>query len=113
MDQFQRGDDADRARFDARCSIDKTYKRHSAAVEAELKKCRASGWNLPRDEILANLVGKEVLGVAASSNKTQASRRKITSKPINSRGDGASTQGRRGSSSDREALRKRLENVPL
>src|SRR5208337_1592401 len=113
MDQFQRNDDSDKARFDAKCSVDKVYKRHSAAVETELRKCRAAGWNLPRDEILANIIGKEVMGVSERSNGSQPARRRAVSKPINSRGDGTSAPSRRGPSSDREALKKRLENVPL
>jgi hypothetical protein len=112
-DQFQRADDADRAEYNARASVDKTWKRHQAEVERVLKQQRDRGWNVPRAEILANIVGKEVLQVTEQSNRPQPTRRKSVSKPVNSRGDSTSTPGKRGPSSEKEALRKRLENVPL
>jgi len=113
MDQFWRADASDKASYDAKCSINKTYKRYRDKVETELKKARDSGTNLSREQILRYLVGDEVLSMAERSSKPQAQRRKPVSKPMNSRGDGASTPGKRGPTSDREALRKRLENIPL
>jgi hypothetical protein len=113
MDQFYRGDAEDRAQYSAKASVNKTYKRYATEVETKLKQSRANGWNIPREEILANIVGKAALGMAEQSSKPKPTHRKSVSKPVNSRGDGASTQGRRGSSSDKEALRKRLENLPL
>jgi hypothetical protein len=113
MDTFYRNDAADKAQFDAKTTVNKVYKRHQAAVEAELKKARANGWNIPREEILANIVGKEVMQVANRSTQPQPTRRKSVSKPVNSRSDATSTPGKRNSSSEHEARKKRLENIPL
>lgn len=113
MDQFYRNDAEDRAQYEAKCSSNKVYKRHRTEVEKILKQARAGGMNLPREQILYNVVGREALGVSERNSSSQPTRRKSVSKPVNSRGDGASTPGKRGPSSDKEALRKRLENIPL
>ena len=114
MDAFYRNDASDKAQYDAKVHAgDKVYKRHQKAVEAELKRCRDRGFNVPREELLYREIGKEALNVAEQSTRSTATRRKPVSKPSNSRGDATSTPGKRGPSSDKEALRKRLENMPL
>ena len=113
MDAFYRNDAADKAQYDAKSSVNKVYKRHQATVEKKLQQARNNGWNIPREQILANVIGEEALKMAEQSSKPTPTRRKPVSEPSNSRGDGASTPGRRNSSSDKEALKKRLENIPL
>ena len=113
MDAFYRNDAADKAQYDAKATVNKVYKRHQATVEKKLQQARNNGWNIPREQILANVIGEEALKMAEQSSKPTPTRRKPVSKPSNSRGDGASTPGRRNSSSDKEALKKRLENIPL
>jgi len=113
MDEFQRQDAADKANFDAMVRTNKVYARHQEAVERNLKDIRARGTNLSRDAILRYLIGDEALKQATPKPATPKATRKVVSKPTNSRGDGASTQSSRGSSSAKEQLRKRLENIPL
>ena len=113
MDAFYRNDAADKAQYDAKSTVNKVYKRHQATVEKKLQQARNNGWNIPREQILANVIGEEALKMAEQSSKPTPTRRKPVSEPSNSRGDGASTPGRRNSSSDKEALKKRLENIPL
>jgi len=113
MDAFYRGDAEDRATYQAKATVNKVYKRHEATVEAELKKARASGTNLSREQILRYVIGDEALKMADRSASSQPTRRKPVSKPVNSRSNDTSTPGKRGSSSDREALKKRLANIPL
>jgi len=113
MDTFHRNDAADKAQYDARASVNPIYKRHQTEVEKQLRTARANGWNIPREEILANVIGKEALRMAEQPSKPRSATRKPISKPVNSRGDGASTPGRHNSSSEHEARRKRLENMPL
>jgi len=113
MDAFYRNDAADKAQYDAKATVNKVYKRHQATVEKKLQQARNNGWNIPREQILANVIGEEALKMAEQSSKPTPTRRKPVSKPSNSRGDGASTPGRRSPSSDKEALKKRLENIPL
>jgi hypothetical protein len=113
MDAFYRNDAEDRANYQARATVDKTYKKYQSQVETELKRTRNLGWNIPREEILANIVGKDVLKVAGKTRAPGPAHRRAVSKPVNSRGDGTSTPGRRGPSLERAALAKRLENIPL
>ena len=114
MDRFHRTDAEDRATFQAKASVNKVYKRHQTRVEEELRKARASGTNLSREQILRYIIGDEAIKMSEQTSKPQATaRRRVVSKPVNSRGDSTSTPGKRSPSSDKEALRKRLENIPL
>jgi hypothetical protein len=113
MDQFWRADAEDKANYAAQAKVNKVYKRHEAEVEKLLKQYRGQGSNISREQLLRYVIGNEALKMAEQSNKPQSERRKQVSKPINSRGDGASTPGRRAPTSDKAALRKRLEGMSL
>jgi len=114
MDRFYRTDAEDRATFQAKASVNKVYERHQTRVEEELRKARASGTNLSREQILRYIIGDEAIKMSEQTSRPRATtKRRTVSYPINSRGDSTSTPGKRSPSSDKDALRKRLENVPL
>jgi hypothetical protein len=114
LDQFHRTDASDKANYQAKATVNKTYKKYEPQVEALLQQSRNSGWNIPREKLLATIIGEEVLGMTAKSSTPKSTPRRAVSKPVNSRGDSTSTSGARSSSLGKhEALKKRLENIPL
>lgn len=114
MNKFRQADIRDAAEYKATAKVNPLYQRHAAAVEKSLAQLRGQGQNMPREALLRYHIGEEMLKNSQKSSKqlTPQKTRKVP-KPNNSRADVSSSQGKRKSSSERDALRKRLENIEL
>ena len=59
--QFTLVDQNDKSAFDARAATDPVYRRYQDRVETELAAMRRNGMNVPRERLLAFLIGQDAL----------------------------------------------------
>lgn len=111
--QFQMQDMIDKNAFEAKASVNPVHKKFAAQVERKLLELRTTQrMNVPREVILANLIGERVLSgkMKSVSRKTaEANVKKNKTKTSSNRSDvsrNAATSG-----TEREKRRKRLEGV--
>lgn len=108
--QFQMADATDKASFDGMARVDPLIGKYRDKVETDLATLRRRGLNVTREEILANVIGREVLakrGQVSKAKKAGAETiRRQTTRPANG-STNVSTQ--RGRTNDTPA--KRLEGV--
>lgn len=113
MMQFNTQDTIDRQAYAAKSEISPVYKRYAAEVENTLQDLRTNHrMNVPREEILRNIIGKKVLegkGKTVKRDKAKANIKSATSKPSNGRSNLGRDEGRGGSERARRV--KRLENM--
>lgn len=110
---FQTAETADQSSFRTEIRANPALQRYEAEVEEVLAAVRRRGLNLPRMEVLHNVLGRATMAALGKKNGKQAERgaRNIsrqTTTPVNGRGD-VQTQRRRGATSARE----RLEGVEI
>ena len=115
--QIQMADQTDRASYQAKATSDKRFARYEQEVEQRLADLRRQGQNVSREALLKFIIGEKVLGNPAERVRAgrQAAQRRVESqrvRPANTRGDQeGANQRRQGGDSEREARRKRLENL--
>lgn len=113
MMEFRNQDTIDRQAYAAQAAINPVYKRYAAEVEATLQDLRTKHrMNVPREEILKNIIGKKVLegkSKTVKRDKAKANVKAATNKPSNGKSNLGRDEGRSGSERDRR--RKRLENI--
>lgn len=108
---FTTAEATDQAAFSAVVRTDPRLQRYAPNVEAELAKMRQRGLNMPREEILNWIIGKEArsrMGQGAKASGAKARVAKQTTRPINGGGDVAAQRGKRG-----QSLRERLEGIEI
>ena len=100
---FAQQDGLDRARFEAKAEFNPVYKKYAPAVEEELQRLRANGFNSNREAVLTYKLGEATrkkleAGSAGGQRRKDAAGervRKVNSRPANLRGDGSgSRQGK-------------------
>lgn len=104
----------DQSRFEAKAAVSPLYARMQEEVEAEFQRLKAAGQYADREVIMKYKLGERVVNnaakkgpKAAAAGKARIDRERVP--PSNGRGSVA--QGRTKQVDDREARRKRLENV--
>ena len=110
---FQTAETSDQAAFRSEIRSNPALQRYEAEVEEVLAAVRRRGLNLPRMEVLPNVLGRATMAALTKKNGKQVDRaaRNIsrqTTQPVNGRGD-VQTQRRRGATTARE----RLEGVEI
>jgi len=115
MDEFRRADDSDRIEYQSRARTDKLFSRHSDSVEKALADLRKQGHNMSRIALLKYVIGDEMMKQSekGTQKSTPQKTRKVPKAAGSSRADVSGTQRGRKPTSEREVLRKRLENVEL
>lgn len=114
--RFASWDSGDKAEFSAQCAGNPALKAIEKEVEQRLTEMRKSGQNAPRETVAKYLLGEKALAKAprarnAGRRREQEGREQHQARPANGRGDVAPHGQRR--TSDREARRKRLENMNI
>jgi hypothetical protein len=115
--QIQMADQQDRTAYQAKATIDKRFARYEQEVEQRLADLRRQGQNVSREALLKFIIGEKVLGNPAERVRArrQDAQRRVESqktRPQNTRGDQeGANQRRQSGDSEREARRKRLENL--
>ena len=104
---FQAQDMADKTAYTTKGISNPIYSKYADRVEAELGKARANGSNVPREVILQLLIGRDML--AGQFKAKPAATPVNRGKPNAARSD----VGRRGSQSEHDKRRARLENQIL
>lgn len=118
MREYQTWDVNDKAQYEAIANSDtelgRVAKRNASIIEKHLTDLRGRNTNMPRMVLLKYELGDQVLKALEAkkqSSKSQPTRK--TPKAPASRGDGGRTPARSNPSSEKEARKKRLENVRL
>jgi len=108
----QVADSTDRSEFAAACAANPALAKVKDQVEAELKKLRASGTDVPRGTLAAYLIGQQVLEKAPKARERAVKRAAANLDRERARPTGgASDAPARGRTNDDKAARdKRLEN---
>lgn len=115
--RFESADASDRTSFEGLCSRQPVAAKLRGEVEDRLSEMRRAGTNAPRETVLKFLIGDRALSNASRANG-KATRRaaentaRQTSRPASPRGDTAGERTR-GSVSEAEARRKRLEDMQI
>ena len=104
---FQAQDMADKTAYTTKGISNPIYSKYADRVETELGKARANGSNVPREVILQLLIGRDML--AGQFKAKPAATPVNRGKPNAARSD----VGRRGSQSEHDKRRARLENQIL
>ncbi len=115
--QMQLAENADRSAFDALCARDSRIASMRDDVERQLAEVRRGGGNTSREVIAKYLIGDRALKQAprARQNQQSAADQRLArqaGKPTGS-AKGDISRGRSEQLSDREARRKRLENMQI
>jgi hypothetical protein len=106
---FKQADDSDRMKFEQRAAADPIIAKRAQRVEQELMNLRKNvGINAKREDVLALIIGREVLERKSAPKKTVQKTVARGKPPASGRGDAASA--RRQSASTAE---KRLANVAI
>lgn len=117
MRELQTWDAQDKAKFESIANSDselgRIYKKNAATIEKHLTDIRARNTNMPRDVLLRYELGDQVLKALANKKPSKSQPTRKVQKAPNSRGDASRTPARSNLPSDREARKKRLENVRL
>lgn len=108
---FKMEDQADRMAFQSKAQADKVYAKYAQTVETQRIEFMKQGQVIPREELLAWVVGKEALAARGKTAAREAARgqrnvQRQTTRPVNGRGD---TSGERRGTADSPA--KRLDGV--
>ena len=122
--QAQTADQLDRAAFNSFYANDKRFTKYAAEVERRHQALLRGGPNqppqlVPRETILKVLIGERVMAPATRDQRRQEERqqRRVDNqrvRPGSNRSDVGSSRDRRNSETDdREARRKRLENLEI
>lgn len=110
--EFQKQDMADRTTFSSKAAADPRYAKYQDAVEAELQAIRHQwGFNLPREAVLAFLVGKRVLDGQGSAKAQQAKGKQTVTRQRTAPPKGNSDAG--GRQRQGKSLEDRLADVPI
>lgn len=114
--QFQNQDIADKAAFDALCRTNPAAAKLKTKVEERLAAERAKGFNYPRDVILKFTIGERALNGAPKAKTRQErqaaeQRQRHQGRPNGGRSDVQG--GDRRASNEKEARRKRLEDMQI
>lgn len=115
--QIQMADQTDRAAYQAKATSDKRFAKYEGEVEQRLAELRRQGQNVSREALLKFIIGEKVLGNPAERVRArrQDAQRRVDNqrtRPQNTRGDQeGANQRRQSGDSEREARRKRLENL--
>lgn len=117
MAELRTWDATDKAQYEAVANSDtelgRICKKNAAIIEKHLTDLRARNTNMPRMVLLKYELGEQVLKALASKKPSKPQPTRKTPKATNSRGDAGRTPSRSNPSSEREARKKRLENVRL
>lgn len=111
--QFNMQDTADKQAYTAQAATNPVYEKYAAKVERKLLELRKQGMNVPRSAILQNIIGEAVLsgkGKTVSRVKAKENEKKQKTKATSGRSDTSRTSPR-GANNEREARKRRLENV--
>ncbi len=112
MMQFQMAEATDKAAFQGMSRVDPLVARYATQVEQELTRIRARGLNLPREEILHNILGREALAKRSKTGAVKAAGARTVRRQTTAPGSGkADVAADRGRSADTPA--KRLEGVQI
>jgi hypothetical protein len=96
----------DQMSYEAKATVNPVYQRYAKEVEKVFNERLQQGRGMWREDILKNLLGEKAISSAGKSTMRAArvGNRKIeaqTTRPLNSRGDAASTRGRQGDTAER------------
>ncbi len=123
--QASTADQLDRASFQMRAGSDRRFAKYADEVERRHQALLMGGPNMPpqlvpRETILKIVLGEKLLAPASREQRRQQERQQRKAdrqvvRPPNSRSDAGSgrTERRSGVDSEREARRKRLENLEI
>jgi hypothetical protein len=111
--QYQQQDSTDRIRFEAKAEVNPTFKRYADAVAREHANLLRNGSLVPRESILAYLIGQDVMkrgpkAAASQKRAAAAETRRQTVRPTNGRGD--STGNRRSTT---RSFEDKFGDVPI
>jgi hypothetical protein len=111
--QRQMADTTDRMQFEQLAINDKVAAKFKTEVEVRLTKTRAAGFEASREDIYKHLLGEKVMAARAKAVSEQKSTGKANIKRQTTKARSATSDraGGRSTDSDREARRKRLENM--
>lgn len=115
ISEFNTWNTADKARYDAKASVDPRYRRFADQVERELGQAQKNGLNFNREQVLAFIIGNQVMnakgskGAKKQATEAEASVRDNKVRPSRPKGDTAPDR----SSNERTARRKRLEGQQI
>ena len=113
--QMQMADTADRMQFEQLAARDTVAAKYKNEVEARLTKVRNAGFHASREDIYKHILGERVMAARAKASATQGKTGKanIKKQTVPARRTSSDRAGGRTVESEREARRKRLENVIL
>lgn len=110
--QFQMHDMMDKNSYQSRAAVDPVYRKFEAEVEQIRTAEARKGRHFPREEILAFIVGQQVLkGKKPTKPTTAAAPRRKPSSRAGAANSDVSGGAQRGRSSEQQARAKRLENM--
>lgn len=92
LTKIQTADMLDKAKYEGRAAVDPVYAKHAAAVEARLAASRRGGVDVPRETVLAVIVGEAALKSKPSAGKKAAAASRVAT------ASGQSTTARSNSS---------------
>jgi len=106
-------DQMDKAAFDAKCSVNKTYAKRQEAVEKKLADLRANGQSAPREAVLRWIIGDQALA-GIGSKEAQSQRReagqRVRRQQARPAANGSDVRAERGRQTSRE---RRLADVQI
>jgi hypothetical protein len=115
--QYQRqiSDTADRMKFEQLATNDKVAAKFKSEVEARLAKTRAAGFEASREDIYKHLLGEKVMAARAKAvqEQSKAGAKNIKRQTTKARSATSDRAGGRSTESEREARRKRLEDMSI
>ena len=106
ISELRSQDLADKAAFEARAVVDPRYARHKDEVEKELREFRAKGINATREQALALVLGRKLLGEKPRKAARDAAAQRVAStkgKPVGARSTPATPVGKGDSLADIES----------
>jgi hypothetical protein len=109
--QFQMHDMMDKSSYDAKAAVDPVYKRFEGEVEQIRLTEMRKGRHFPREEILAFVVGQQVLKGKKPTKSGQATPKKKPSARAGAASSDVGGGSQRGRLSEQQARAKRLENM--
>lgn len=113
--QAQMADTSDRMQFEQLATRDSIAAKYKHEVETRLQKARSAGFNASREDIYKHILGERVMAAREKASATQGKTGKanIKKQTVPARRTSSDRAGGRSVESEREARRKRLENVVL
>lgn len=113
--RFETWEAADKANYQAKASVNPRYARFSAEVEKQLGIARQQGLNFNREQVLAFIIGNQVMNAKGSKGakkqaaEAEASVRDNKVRPSRPKGDTAPDR----STNEKAARKKRLEGMQI